>query len=75
MKRIVDEVTASMPLASINQGQAVDEKTVEAIIITEQDGIPPPPDLAKFPWWLFGVGAVAAVAIRTKKIMKREKPS
>lgn len=78
MRRVVDEVTASMPSGSaINQGQVVvDEKTVDAVIITGEDGVPPPPPgPSKFPWWIVGLSAVAVVVARTRKILKKEKRS
>jgi len=69
---MVREFVFGMPTGGVAQAPAVREVTWNAIFVTE--GPHPPPEFA-FPWWLVGIGAAAAVAIRTQHIMKREKHS
>lgn len=71
----VREVVFGVPGGQVAQGSNIKEQTWDAIWATENGGPPPPPGEFKFPWWLVGVGAVAAVAIRTKQIMKKGKRS
>jgi hypothetical protein len=61
----------------ISQASIVDEKEWLAITVFGGNGGPPPPPPGEFsfPWWLVGIGAVAAVAIRTRSIMKKERRS
>jgi hypothetical protein len=75
---IVREFVFGMPAGQITQEPTnVRELTWEAIWVAEDGGPPPPPPPEEFafPWWLVGVGAAAAVAIRTHHIMKKEKHS
>jgi hypothetical protein len=72
---IVKEAIFGISGVGISQGVNTREKIWDAILVYEGPTPPPPPSEFKFPWWLVGVGAVAAVAIRTKQIMKREKRS
>ena len=67
---VVDQI--SIGIAQGPQNSIVDEALLAAVNVTE-DGVPP--GEFAFPWWLVGVGAVAAVAIRTQNIMKKEKHS
>jgi len=70
---MVREAFFGMPAGQIAQAPTVHEQTWDAIWVSEEGGPPPPP--FSFPWWLVGMGAVAAVAIRTRNIMKKEKRS
>lgn len=69
---VVDQI--SIGIAQGPQNSIVDEALLDAINVTE-DGVPPPPPSSAFPWWLVGIGALAAVVIRTRHIMKKEKRS
>ena len=71
---MVREFVFGMPTGQIAQAPAVREVTWDAISVYEGPTPPPPPEF-KFPWWLVGIGAVAAVAIRTRSIMKKDKYS
>jgi hypothetical protein len=69
---IIDDLIITMPTDGISQNSIVDERIWDAITLTKDGG--PPPEFA-FPWWLVGLGAAAAVAIRIHQIMKRKKLS
>jgi len=69
---MVREFVFGMPAGGVAQAPAVREVTWDAISVYEG---PTPPGEFKFPWWLVGIGAAAAVAIRTQHIMKKEKHS
>lgn len=60
---IVDSLTIGAP---VSQSTVVDEGTWQAILVYEGPEPPPPPpngEEVKWPWWLVGVGAAAAVGI------------
>ena len=50
-----------------------DEWTTLDVELTPGEG--PEPEPFAFPWWLVGIGAAAAIAIRTHSVMKKEKRS
>jgi len=70
---MIREFAFGMPASQVAQDPSIREKTWDAIWVSE-DGEPPPVEF-KFPWWLVGLGAVAAVAIRTRHIMKKGEKS
>jgi hypothetical protein len=75
---IVREFMFGMPAGQIaEEATNVSEITWDAIWVAEDGGPtpPPPPEEFAFPWWLVGVGAAAAIAIRTQNIMRKEKRS
>lgn len=69
---MVREFAFGMPTGGVAQAPAVRELTWDAISVYEGPAPPPPPIEFKFPWWLVGIGAVSAVAIRTRSIIKKE---
>jgi len=72
---IVREFVFGMP-SGISQGPTVREQTWNAISVTEDDGngpTPPPPPPTKFPWYLFAIGGVVIVGIRTKKVLDKDR--
>ena len=74
---MVREFVFGMPMGQIAQAPTVCEQTWDAIWVAG-DGVPPPPPPPSkfaFPWWLIGLGTVAAVVIRTRHLMKKEKHS
>jgi hypothetical protein len=68
MKKVIAELNFGVPIGNLQP--ICKEKQWEAITISQNGE---PDGVVKFPWWLVGLGAVAAVAIRTRNIMKKEK--
>lgn len=71
---MIREFVFGIPAGGITQSPTTREQTWDAISVTEDDGNgPPPPPLAKFPWYLFGIAGVVIVGIRTKKVLDKDR--